>query len=372
VSTAPFVYTPARLKELLSPVRPVYILFGEEETLKDEIVEALRSAVLDPSFADFDCETLDAAVTSVEEILASAGAAPFGSEYRLVIVKGAEVYRRREKSADAERLAGGIAQIGNATALVLRAAAPEDDRGRSKTALHAKVDAAVGERGFLVHCRSLSPEALGDWVEGEARKAGKGVESEAVERLVQSANGSRIALRNELEKAICYSGDAPYITLDMVEATCSYNPEDVMFKLVDAVSQRNADRALRLFHEVLRYDTKPQSVAGRLLALLARQIRMITQAHELGRRRIDPNGLKSLPPEIAAELPADGNILSMSWKARELFGAARQWSREELVRAYSLLVECDLANKGGEEGSEDVITNLELLMLALCRREAQK
>ena len=176
-----------------------------------------------------------------------------------------------------------------------------------------------------------------------------------------------MALHNELEKAICFAGDAPYITLDMVEETCSYNPEDVMFKLVDAISNRNADRALRLFHEVLRYDTKPQSVAGRFLALLARQIRMLTQAHELGRRKQDANSVKNLPAEIAAELPGDGSIVSMSWKARDLFGAARQWTREDLVRAFTLLVDCDIANKGGEEGSEDVVTNLELLILQLCR-----
>lgn len=358
--------TPARRKELLEPLRRVYLLYGEDDTQKDEIVEAICAVALDPSFADFDSETLDTASTGVEDILASAGMAPFGSPYRVVVVRGAEVYRRREKSANAERLAQGIEKIGGATILVLRVAAAEDERSRGKTAAHPKLDAAVVKNGLLVQCRPLSPEALAGWIDSEARRAGKSIDPEAADRLIQSAHGERLALHNELEKAICFAGDAPNITLEMVEATCSFNPEDVMFKLVDAISQRNADRSLRLFHEVLRYDTKPQSVAGRFLALLARQIRMLTQAHELGRRKLDPNSLKNLPAEIAAELPSDGSILSMSWKARDLFGAARQWTREDLVCAYSLLVECDIANKGGDEGSEDVVTNLELLILQLC------
>lgn len=367
MNTGSAAYQPSRRKELVEPLHRVYLLYGEEDTQKDELIDTIRASSLDASFADFDSEVLDANALGVEEILASAGLAPFGSRYRVVVVKGAEIYRRREKGADAERMAQGVLGLPAASVLVLRVAAAEDERSRGKTAVNAKLDAAVKERGLLVQFRPLTGDALVDWLDTEARRAGKGIEREAAERLVRAAQGERLPLRNELEKAICFAGDAPFITLEMVEATCSYNPEDAMYKLVDAISQRNADRALKLFHEVRRYDTKPQSVAGRFLALLARQMKLIAQAHELSRRRIDANGLKSLPAAIAAELPADGSIATLTWKARDLFGYARHWTREDLLLAYTLMLQCDVANKGGEEGSEDVVTNLELLILQLCR-----
>jgi len=361
------IFSQGAAKALFDPVQRVYVFYGEEDRQKDEALNLLRAAAVDAAFADFDYEVLEADTAAPEQILAAAGLAPFGSPYRLVVVRGAEVYRRREKQADAERLAQGISSLGPSSCLALRVAAAEDEKSRGKTILTAKLDAAIRARGATVQCKPLTEHDLLDWLAAQARAAGKRLGEEAGLRLIQSAHGDRTALVNELEKALCYVGDGPAITLEAVEATCSYDPEDVMFKLVDAITRRDADRALRLLRELLRYDTKPQSVAGRLLALLARQYRLLWQAHELSRRRFDPGQVKNLPPDLAAELPAEGSIVGMAWKARELFATARGWDRPALAQTFELLLKCDLANKGGGEGSEDVVTNLEILILNLCR-----
>lgn len=360
------VWSRAAAKTLFQPLQPVYVFYGEDDCLKDEALAILRKKAVDESFADFDFEMLDADAKTPEEILASANLAPFASSHRLIVVRGAEAFRKREKAADAERLAQGITQLGAASCLALRVGAAEDEKSRGKTVLSAKLDAAVKARGALVQCKALTEQGLIDWLEGEAQKADKTLDEEAALRLIKAAHGERVALTNELEKALCYAGEARHITFDMAAAVCSYDPEDVMFKLVDAISRRNADQSLRLLHELLRYDTKPQSVAGRLLALLMRQYRLLAQAHELARRRIDPAMVKSLPAEILTELPGEGSIVSMAWKARELFTSVRSWDRASLAQAFELLLECDLSNKGGSEGSEDVVTNLELLILNLC------
>ena len=360
-------FSASAARTIFNPVQRVYVFYGEDDTRKDEAISQLRSVAIDESFSDFDCEVMDAENSGVEDILASAGSAPFGSPVRLVIVKGAEIYRKREKASDAERLASGIADLGSASCLALRVAAAEDEKSRGKTILNLKLDKAIKAIGCTVHCRPLSEQGLIDWMIAEAKTAGKDLMDNAAVRLIAAAHGDRTALRNELEKAICYAADFTIIWLEDAEAVSSYDPEDVMFQLVDSTCQRKPDRALFLLHELLRYDPKPQSVAGRLLALLTRQLRLIWQARELGERRIQPMGLKNLPEEIGAELPTEGSIVSMAWKARDLFAQARLWSRDALVKAFEMLIECDMANKGGEFGSEDVVTNLELLIIKLGR-----
>jgi DNA polymerase III subunit delta len=360
-------FAPASAKALFSPLRRVYLFHGEDDPLKDEAIALLRAATVDEAFSDFDYEVVEADRTPVEDILSSAGLAPFGSPARLLVVRGAELYRRRERQADADRLAQSVATLPPATCLALRVAASEDERSRSKTILSSKLDAAIKQHGAVVQCKALTDEALIRWLHTEAGNAGKQLTDEAAARLTQAAKGERIALAHELEKAICYVGDSSTITIEDVEATCSYDAEDVMFKLVDATSLRNADLALRLFHELLRYNPKPQAVAGRLLALLSRQYRLLIQAHGLAHLRVDPGSLKSLPPEVAADLPGEGSIVGMAWKARQLYGQARGWNDASLVGAMELLLECDLANKGGGEGSENVVTNLEMLIVKLCQ-----
>lgn len=360
------VWNRGAAKTLFSPLRRVYCFHGEDDRQKDEAIALLRQAVVDESFADFDSETMEADARAPDEVLAAAGLAPFGSPARLVVLRGAEIFRKRERSGDAERLAAGIAALGEGSCLVLRVSAAEDEKGRGKTVLTQKLDRVIAETGVLVQCRALSDEDLAEWVAGEAAKAGKRIEPAAARHVVATGRGSRSAIANELEKALCYAGEQPVVTLAMARATSSYDPEDVMFKLVDAIVRRNADSALRLFHEILRYDPKPQAVAGKLLALLARQLRLIAQANELARLRIDPSSVRNLPPAIVADLPQEGSITAMAWKARDIYAQGRGWSGELIAAAFGWMVECDLNNKGGGEGSEDVVTNVELLILRLC------
>jgi len=81
---------------------------------------------------------------------------------------------------------------------------------------------------------------------------------------------------------------------------------------------------------------------------------------------VQPGQLKNPSDSIKQDLPADGSILPMAWKASELFRAAKSWDRPSLLHGMELLVECDLNNKGGETGSQEVATNLEILVVQLC------
>ena len=362
---ADVIFSPRAASSLADPVQRVYLLYGEDDHQKNEALAAIRAVTTDSSFADFDVEFLDGESAPPDTIFAAAGLMPFGSPFRLVVIKNADAFRSREKQATAERIAHGMAKLGPSTCLVMIAGS-DDETLRGKTILTAKLDAAVRSHGTVVRCRPLTQDALSDWLIAEATKADKRLTEAAAHRLIAYAHGERAALSNELAKAICYAGDRPDVSIEDVEAVCSYDAEDVMFKLVDAVSLKNSDRALTLLREILRFDAKPQSVAGRLLALLSRQFRYIWQARELIDRRCDASVVRNLPPEIANELPTDGSIASMSWKAGDLFRAARNWTRASLTWAFDAVLRCDLANKGGLEGTENVVVNLELLIVELC------
>jgi DNA polymerase-3 subunit delta len=111
-------------------------------------------------------------------------------------------------------------------------------------------------------------------------------------------------------------------------------------------------------------------VAGKLLALLARQYRMLWQAKFLVEKRIHPRDVRALPPELAGELPGESSIAQLAFKAADLFSQSRLYSWAELTCALERLLFCDLANKGGatDEGDafgSDPASNLQLLVLEL-------
>jgi DNA polymerase-3 subunit delta len=350
---------------------PLYLFYGEEDRLKEEAVTALTRHIIAPDFADFDLEVMHTANATADTILAAAGQIPFGSEKRMVLVKGLEQWRERGKQSEAERLAAGLSRLSDTVCLVLVAGA-EEEEGRRKTIISTKLDNAVRKVGATVACPALKGEGLTGWVAARVRQEGKRISPEAIGQLTQTVGSEMRVLEQEIIKLVCFTGERETITALDVGKVVSSSPEDVMFTTIDAITRRQTDRALTLLAELHRYDPKPQAVAGKLLALLARQYRMLWQAKFLAEKRVPPRDVRALPPELAAELPGDSNIAQLAFKAPDLFAASRNYAWSDLTRAMERLLLCDLANKGGvtdETGAfgSDPAGNLKLLVLELTR-----
>jgi DNA polymerase III subunit delta len=367
---AELVYKSGSPQLLWKPdVLSVYLLWGEEDRLKTEAANALIKKIVNPDFADFDLEQMDASDRDADSILSAANQIPFGSDRRVVVVRGMELWRERGKAGDAEKLADGIGRFGDGICLILITAA-EEDEGKRKTAVSVKLDNAVKKHGVTVVCNALKGDNLIGWVQERVGQEGKRITPDAAQQLIGAAGSEMMVLEQEIIKLVCFVGDNPTVTGKDVAEVVASSPEDVMFTVVDAITKRQTDRALLLLAELHRYDPKPQAVAGKLLALLARQYRMLWQAKFLADKRVNPRDVRNLPPELAAELPTEGNIAQVAFKASEMFATARNYTWGELSAALEKLLLCDLANKGGateETGlfGTDPAGNLQLLVLEL-------
>ncbi len=347
----------------------VYLFSGEEDRLKEEAVRALITRVVSMDFREFDLEKLEASSMTADGILAAAGQLPFGSDRRVVVVTGLEQWRDRNRQSEAERLSQGLLCLGDSACLILVVGA-EEEEGKRKTAVTAKLDAAVKKIGMAVTFPALKGEALFSWITVRVRQEHKRIEPEAMECLVATIGNEMRTLEHEIIKLVCYVDERETITISDVSFVVTSSPEDVVFAAVEAITKRNPNRALTLLAELHRFDPKPQAVAGKLLALLARQYRMLWQAKFLGERRVQARDIRSLPPEIAAELPAESNIAQLAFKAADLISQARTYAWTDLSRALDLLLLCDLANKGGagEEAQAfraDPVHNLQVLVVML-------
>lgn len=336
--------------------------------LKEEARAALVRRAISPDFADFDYEELDATRLGPAEVLSAACQMPFGSERRLVVVRGMEQWRDRGRSADCERLAAGLTGLPSAACLVLIALA-EEEEARRKTAVNARLDAAVRDAGGLVVCRGLRGDALVEWVIDRFRSEGKQIGRDAAEQLIHLAGEEMRPIEQEIQKLVCYAGDDSRITLVSVNAVTSAEPEDAVFAAVDAIVRRQPDRALSLIGELHRCDPRPQAVAGKLLALVTRQYRMLFQARVLLDRRVSARSVRAIPEEIAADLPQEGNIVQVAYRATDLFAQAKGYRLSDIAWAFDRLLACDLANKGGAEDAgafgADPRRNLDILVVEL-------
>lgn len=373
------------------PLARVYLLVGADDALKREASARLVEAGLDPSFADFDRETLDfgaggAGLENGEDpavkILAAASAAPFGSPRKVVT---ATSIQRLSKDRQ-EALAAGLARLGDLTLLILIADAPEFEAGRPKgKQVEQALKKAVAAAGVVVSCEPLQAADLKARVREMFAQTGKTADDAVVSLLLARASSSSGAgggdlqmLAQETQKLITYAGERAVITAADAEAVIAASSDETIFPLLDAIGARNTKKAVELTDSLLDSGDKPDAVVARSLVMLQRHFRLLSLAKYLADRRI--NAKAGLPADIKGML--SGELIGVATgQAYRLPSYARQaagFTWDELRQATERILAADLAMKGirpaeslshGAPATDDPAANLRLLVITLCRRD---
>ncbi len=311
-------------------IRPVYLVYGEEPFLVEEVYRALRAAVVRPETADFNFHVLEPGPDQVDQALSLAQTQPFFADRRLVVVKDcpAIVPRRRtggdeeprEDKGDAALLSYLKAPVPSTVLLFLAAAV--DARRKTAKALIAA--------GGAVECQPLKPEDAAMWVQQRAQSAGKRLGVQAAHLLVERVGPDLGLLARELEKLVLYVGRAGEIRPADVETMVANLAETEIYLLTDAVLRRDRARAVLLLERLLEQVDHPLQ----LLSALINRFRQLLLVKALAARR--------LPRREAAQLAR-----MHPYAFGKLAEHAAAVDRAQITAALRRLLEADLAVKSG-------------------------
>jgi len=317
-------------------IRPVYLLHGPEDFLRQEVLAALREHVVAPGTETFNDHLFDPGPHQLVEALGLAQTLPFFAERRLVVVRDCPLLLGRRGQAadegetdDTAGAAGAEAGLLNylkhpnpSTCLVFTAGEGLDSRRRASKALLAA--------GAGVECAELKPADAVHWAELRASRLNKRLGLEAAQALVERAGTSLRGLATELEKLAAYTGTAHEIKARDVIEVVAGAPAAEVFDLVDAIGQKQGGRALLLLEGLLRDGEEPI----RLLALIAWRMRLLLLVKALTAKGYGPRD----GPNAARVHPF------VYQKAQQ---QARGFGRDELVRALERILSADVAMKTG-------------------------
>lgn len=351
----------------------VILLTGAEAARKSAEAAALVKKFVDDTFADFDSETIDGGNATADRALANVATVPMGEGRRVVLVRDTQQMEADEQ----KRLAAGLARIPSSGLLILHTGTPIVEEGKTKRQSEVTTDLvnAVKKCGFgrIIEFALPKAEDLRGWLVREARGMGKTLAPDALAMLSQIPGEDLHGASMELAKVAAYVGDdTAIITGADVEATLSRGPDDVIFKLCDAVGMRRAPEALGYVSTLFRGGGRPDAVAPRALVMLARQIRLLAQFRYLGENRyVGRSASGPIPPEVMTLLPGDGagGILTnprMSWRANAYVAQARNFTLSELYERMEKLLAADLALKGISPGGDSPQALLQRLVVELC------
>ncbi len=269
---------------------PVYIFFGNEKFLQEDLLSRLVSSYLGPE-ASFGLEKLDGREHELEAVVERIGDRGLFASRRLLVVDNPlylESPRKRagkdeQNSADesavesreqkglellSDFLEGGQPSVPESVLVFL---SPEPDRRKRLFKL-------VEKKGMVVECSSLKGEALASWIRARALALGKKIDRAAVEKLLLAGDTSLHYLTRELEKYALYLGDdEEIITADTVDTLFSGDLQGNVFKLADALSRGKTEQAGKLVELLLSKREPPLLI----LFMLARHYRLLLKANSL-------------------------------------------------------------------------------------------
>jgi len=324
----------------------IVLLTGANSFARREAYVALRAAHNRDGALDANTLVLDGAGVSPAELRAAASTVPFLAEYRLVRVDGLGKRmvgggRRRRDLGEWADLSDWLGAIPPSTVLIFM-----DDDLTETHPLRAAVAAAGEVRTFP----ALTRRDAAGWLRDRARAVGVRLTSPAERRLLDRVGVDPWALAGELEKLHLYAGAA---TVDdaAVDALSPLNREATIFQLVDAVAEGRPARAMQAL-DVLRVGGEaPQ----RVLAMIARQFRMIVVAREI----MDGGGSVATVQERLRVLP---------FLARRVVDQARRYSQSTADATLDRILACEVAiqayRRGLSDGMRDDLA-LELLVADL-------
>ncbi len=210
-------------QRLQKKIEPCYVVQGEDVLLYDKALELIKNAC-NVQLLDFNLTIFDDDSFAEQAALDSLQTLPIGSEKKIVLFKNLTKFSENFKKNLREYLKNPVPS----TCLVI-------------FDFFNKFDFLIAEK---VNAKRMDDRSLQGLISAELKKHGKTITDSACQRLIESCCGYYSLIFNEISKlAAC---DEFEITEKEVENLVCKETEFTVFELTDALSRRDADKAVEL------------------------------------------------------------------------------------------------------------------------------
>ena len=320
------------------PLKPGYVLAGDEGFLQDRCRAAVMKAFVPPDLKDFCLSELDLSGTSIFEVLDRAQTPSLMAPFQVIFVRNVrQLYTRGAKKEEFAAL-NRYFRSPNPQALLVFVAdflritsdarrMEMDDKNR-----YERLTETLGEHCGMVELARVSDEDAMRWAVATAQEADVRMEPDAARELVDALGADMMLISSEMEKLLLYVLGHGRITLGDVETMVLGAKQRSLYELTDAISAHNKARALALLQGLLNSSDAGEDAAIGHLYMLARTFRQMLVILE-----------KNVRDSRAIWQALWQGFRMPPFAADDLIRQARRYkSRRELTRALRLIARADL------------------------------
>ena len=295
---------------------PIYLLHGEEPFFIDRLCKMFEEGILESEERDFNQVVLYGKDTSVDMVLANAKQFPFGSPYRVVILKEAKELK------NIELLDSYVENPSPQTILIVC-----HKYGKLK-APQAK---AYGKKGVVFVSEGVKDWNLAAWIQNLANQTFNFKMNPQTATVLSEHIGNDLSrIYTEFQKLQVALPPGSEITPDIVEKYIGISKEYNIFELQDALGSRNLSKVYNIMLNFTMHLKDNPNI--RTISML------YSYYHKMIRYHLSPDKSNDALKTVFGNL-SPGII------ARNV-GIANNHSIPQLTRIISILREYDVKSKG--------------------------
>jgi len=344
--------------------RPGYVLLGDDAYLLQRARQGILDALVPADLRDFCLHDLDLAETSIFEALDLAQTPSLMAPFQVLFIHNVKTLYGRGQKKDEFAAIDDYFRRPNPQALILFVAdhirLPQDlrmmdmqDKERAE-----KIRETLGDVCSIVELQRVSEDDAIHWAIREAESNNIRLTEDAARELVDALGAEMLTLASELSKLVLYaqSQNASSIELVDVETMVSAAKQRSLYELTDAISLKDAPRAVALLHGLLNASESGDDAAIGHVFSLAKTFRQMLVLNEKQVRDQRAIWQALWPGFRVAPFAADALIAQ----------ARRYRDRSDLTRGLELIARADTELRSSPADKRLV---LERLVLRLASRQ---
>jgi DNA polymerase-3 subunit delta len=345
-----------------------YVLLGDEAFLFEMCRRGVLEALVPGEMKDFCLHDIDLGQSSIFEALDLAQTPSLMAPFQVLFVRNVKTLYGRGQKKDEFAAIDAYFSSPNPQALIVFVAdhigLPQDLRKMEMTDKERaeKIRETLGDVCGMVELQRVSEDDAVLWVVREAAAKGVTFRDDAARELVDALSAEMLLVASELEKLLLYAGamGSERVEVADVETMVSAAKQRSLYELTDAISLKDAPRALALLDGLLNASEGGEDAAIGHVFTLAKTYRQMLVLNE--KQVKDQRAMWQVlwPGFRVAPFAADALIAQ----------ARRYRDRGELTRGLRMIAKADLELRSSPPDKKLVLERL-VMRLAGKAREAE-
>ena len=312
-------------------IYPVYLFYGKENYLKEDILKKLRNRLIDPAYRELNYKVFYGEKLSINEVINDLETLPLISEHKLVVIKEAEKINKNDETKLINYF-NRLSLKNNFSTLIII---------YKESIPNKELITAIKRVGIASNFNITDKAKLTLWIKSKFRQSNKKITQEALFYL-QSIIGPDLGrLFNEIEKIDIYTKDQKIIEKEDVMISIGGSEAVNIFKVLDSIGDKDIKNAIDGLVKLNQGNLHHLSI----FAMIYRQIKLILQT-----KLLLAGGFNFKEVEKKLKLPY--------FVIEKIIKQSKKYTFKEICKSYELLNIADLELKNSQKEPKIILEEL--------------